>query len=392
MEIKAAMELTYRRKVVGSLLAVGSLQVIVLTGLVILNPNHYVTIDSSYYLESARNIQEGIGYATMVEGKLVGNGHFPSGYSCAIAWLAGLTGLPVLIASKLVNLLALLSIPWLFYRQVAGGKAVACGSVLLLGDFLKIGAHTWSESLFLGLLTGWGIAWYRKDLRACFLLGIGLIWVRYAGVFIVVYTAFRMWKERRSASEVRTYGKMIAGWLLFFAGQALYNLYRTGHAFGEGRFAVSADATHNLVHFIPGLANELLLVRDRGREGWDGLAVAGFLLQLLWMGAMAAGRRFWKIDTRYRQFAGTLAEIAFTYLVVIIIIRFFSPFTAPGYRLLAPFTFLIVQSVVLGFQVRSARHRFYTVCLVVASWLSLLPTGDLWQKLGRVAIALPFLS
>ena len=50
-----------------------------------INPNHFTTIDSGYYLAAAQNLLDGRGYVVREEGRLVWNGTFPLGYPVAIA-------------------------------------------------------------------------------------------------------------------------------------------------------------------------------------------------------------------------------------------------------------------------------------------------------------------
>ncbi len=120
-----------------------------------INPNHYTTIDSQYYLESAKNILEGHSYTIREENGFHWNGTFPAGYSLAIALVSFCAKINVLWASKIVNIVA--TGIWFFFLNLWFGrnKSVLIGCILLLGSFLKLWPHTWSEPLFLVILFCW---------------------------------------------------------------------------------------------------------------------------------------------------------------------------------------------------------------------------------------------
>jgi len=102
-----------------------------------INPNHYTTIDSRYYLESAANLLSGDGYTVIENSFHCWNSTFPIGYSLAISIVSILTGTHVPIASKLVNIAA--SGIWMIYlSHWLGEKSIMLSCILFFGSFLKL--------------------------------------------------------------------------------------------------------------------------------------------------------------------------------------------------------------------------------------------------------------
>ncbi|RYF78047.1 MAG: hypothetical protein EOO39_02480, partial [Cytophagaceae bacterium] len=113
-----------------------------------INPTHYLSPDSTYYLSFA-------GWLVGLDGNQYGHvsegweGTFPLGYPLLIGLLAKGTGTSLLVASKLLNMV-LTGIFLLIWRQRIGTRRTLwIGSLLLLGGFLRLLTYTWSEWVFL---------------------------------------------------------------------------------------------------------------------------------------------------------------------------------------------------------------------------------------------------
>jgi len=353
-----------------------------------LNPNHFTTIDSGYYLESATHLLRSEGHTYLDNGRLMWNGIFPAGYPITIALVSWFTGLSSLWASKVVNLLASAVFLYLLRRWFGERKAIVTGFILLLGQFVKLWAHTWSEPLFLVLLFAWAYLFFKcpKSYFLIFLAGTSLILVRYAGIFIIpfafILAVVDFWKMQKKQALSRLL--LALGWALVMGSYFYYNFTQSGEWYGGARFSESLPFMQSIVQFGHGTFNEFFLFRDTDFTHLDLLFIAGLVLQGALMLVFFAG---YKAPASMPLLSARFAWLtAFAYLLFLFLIRLFSPFDAPGYRLLAPFSFLLFWGILyrLPDGTFSNKRALIGAAAVVASWLHLLPQTDLDAKLKPV--------
>ncbi|GAB2790706.1 hypothetical protein GCM10027275_39550 [Rhabdobacter roseus] len=355
-----------------------------------INPNHFTTIDSGYYLAAAQNLLDGRGYVVLEEGRLVWNGTFPLGYPAAIALVSLLTTLPVLWASKVLNLLASGYFLYFLGNTLGTRRALVTGSVLLLGPFLKLWAHTWSEPLFLVVLFVWVRYFFAENRRwpGTFLLGLALMLVRYVGVFIVPLAvgAALYWNWKEQFHRAGRAAALSLGWALSFGAYLGLNYLQSGFWYGGDRFTEPNPAGQVLILLGQGLLNELFLFRDTDFQQLDVLFLLGVLIQVLLGTWLYLKRKDLPRLQRPRSAPTTYAWLtAAGYLLFLLVLRLLSPFDAPGYRLLSPFTFLILWGVLYQLTESTSRLRslrWLGLLIILASWLHLLPQTDLAAKLS----------
>ncbi|QJW89385.1 hypothetical protein HNV11_08300 [Spirosoma taeanense] len=383
---------------------------LLLAGLVLSNPNHGTSIDSGYYLQSAANLLAGRGYVVQETGRLVWNGTFPIGYPALIAGLSGLTGLSVLVASKLINGLFLMVSGWVWTRRLGTQRATWMLSVWWLGGFLKLLTYTWSEAVFLVLLAEW--VWQLHCLLTAptprrtivlILVGYALFLVRYVGGYVFALTgllALLSWlsPERLSLpiARQRSIGRqLLTASLAGITGLGTYfelNSLFSDSAFGGERFLPTESSGQLAWLFGRALLNEGLLIRDFTVGGSDWLAWLGVGLQgvLLSLGG-------WRLRRAYRPMnderqTATLSQLfvmtGFVYVGVLFILRTLSPFDAPNLRLMAPSTFCLLTAGLLWVGQLPVQYqrliRPYWAMLLLGSWLQLLPQANLNHKLNQV--------
>ncbi len=352
------------------------------------NPNHFTTIDSGFYLESAAHLLRGEGHRYVEHGRLIWNGLFPIGYPAVIALVSRLTDLSPLWASKVANLLASAAFLYLLRRWFGERKAVRTGCVLLLGQFVKLWAHTWSEPVFLVLLFAWAYVFFKTPQRPwlVFGLGVSLMLVRYAGVFIIPFAitlaAYNFWRNKPLLAKVQFY--LSVGWALAFAGYLYLNLYQGGEWYGGDRFDEKTSLLQNAALFGQGLLNELFLFRDTDFYPPDFLFVVGLSLQLILVVFFVKNS-----DPHPFQPSASVRFAwipAFGYLLFLYSIRLVSSFDAPGYRLLAPFSFLFFWGILYIAKESSftGKRSFIGGLALLGSWLHLLPQTNVGEKLKPV--------
>lgn len=385
-----------------------------LAGLIWLNPNHFTTVDSGYYLQSATNLLAGRGYVVRDAGRFVWNGTFPIGYPVLIAFVAKLTGLSVLWASKWVNYTVVGVSAWLWIRRLGAERAIWPLSVWALGGFLRIGVHTWSETVFLVGLAEWvwclrGLLQSPTNRRALTLLalGYGLFLTRYVGGCVFSLTALLagamgtrpVWVQQlltvpvTRPAAVRLRWATVAGVVLVGAYLGM-NYVRSGTALGGERFVPTEDAGTLLMVFGRAVMNELLLIRDFVPGQCNGLAWFGLVFQTIWLALLYRRVRSWPPlykptePDADRLLHRLLVLTGLTYVAVLFALRTVSPFDPPDARLMAPATYCLLWAVLQrGATLPTAWQRAfrpYWLVLLLASGLQLLPQADLSRKLAQV--------
>ena len=114
----------------------------------------YCTPDSNFYLKVAENLLSGKGLVRPNNypfSKSTGDVYFavwPAGYPVSIAALSFITNLPVLVSSKIVNLLFLGFTFLLLYKKM-GRYAWFTALYFCSFGLLEVYSYTWSEGAFL---------------------------------------------------------------------------------------------------------------------------------------------------------------------------------------------------------------------------------------------------
>lgn len=381
------------------------------TTLTLINPNHFVSVDSQYYLSKA-------GWLFGLDGDQYGHkavgweGDFPVAYPLLIGLSARLTGLSLLVASKLVNVL-FVGLFLLIWRRRAGEvTALWMGSVFLLGGYVRIVTYTWSECVFLVLLMEWFWAVrpmvfpdttsvsYRQAARLL-LLTIGLFSLRYAGsFFVVVYgllTVITYIRGGRPVIRQRIGPDLLygLGMVVFILGTFYLNSRLSPWPLGTERFYEANETSWDKLSLIGlALVNELLLLRDYIPGESSLLVGVGLVLQVglgWWLWPRLKRQRDTLPDwvPQDRQLVRVLLVSAATYLTLLFTMRLFSPFSGPNARLMAPATFpflMLLAYWISRWNNLTARRQvaYWWAVLLVCSWLQLLPQVDLWGKLVRL--------
>ena len=392
------------------LLAIWLLLAGLIGGLSYLNPNHFTSPDSTYYLAFA-------GWLVGLDGNQYGHvstgwdGTFPLGYPLLIGLLARGTGLSLLVASKVLNVGLVAVFLFIWRRRLGARRAVWVGSLLLLGGFVRILTYSWSEWAFLILLLEW--AWfigYQNQLptyaTAARLLALtmGLFLLRYVGGYVViVYGLQALWTYARGVYGQSGRGVMeqrigpdalyVTVSVALMMGYFYLNARLTPSAYGGERFYETAETMGQKFFLIAiAIPNELLLLRDYVVGEPSFLVWLGLLSQVglfVWGWQIVSGKRDTlptPIDNEKTMLNWLLLSAA-VYLAILFTMRLFSPFNGPNARLMAPatlpFLWLLAQYISRWTNVISRRQLgFWWAVLLLCSWLQLLPQADLLGKLG----------
>jgi hypothetical protein len=379
-------------------------------GLSYLNPNHFTSPDSTYYLAFA-------GWLVGLDGNQYGHvstgwdGTFPPAYPLLIGLLARGTGVSLLVASKMLNVGLVAAFLLIWRRRLGARRAVWVGSVLLLGGFVRILAYTWSEWAFLILLLEW--AWFmgHQDrlptyTTSAWLLALtmGLFLLRYVGGYVVIVYGLRaLWTYARGThgqsgrdvmrQRIGPDALYIGVSVLMMLGYFYLNALLTPSAYGGERFYETSETIWDKLFLIAvSIPNELLLFRDYIVGEPVFLVWVGLFIQLslfVWAWSLFSSKRATvpNADDSEKATLRWLFLAAGTYLVILFTMRLFSPFNGPNARLMAPvtlpFLWLLAQYISRWTNVISRRKLgIWWAVLLLCSWLQLLPQADLLGKLG----------
>ncbi|MEZ0607328.1 hypothetical protein ACAW74_02380 [Fibrella sp. WM1] len=383
---------------------------LLLTGLIAAlalgNPNHFLSVDSQYYLSMA-------GWLVGLNGDQYGHvstgwdSTFPVGYPLLTGGLARLTGTSLLAASKGLQSLLVGVFFWVWRRRLGSTTTGWMGSVLLLGGFLRILAYTWSEWTFMVLLLEgyWLVSQrtqspsYTYGLRL-WMLTMSLFLLRYVGGFVVIAYGLQAivtyWREgrpgiwRRIGPDLLYVGLSVGGMLAYFG----LNLHLTDSPFGGERFIETTEplwATLSLIALS--VSNELLLLRDYVPGESATLVWVGLLIQLglvVWLWRIVRSRRETILppDERLARLLYVWIWASATYLAMLFGMRLVSPFSGPNARMLSVVSLPLLMGVaawVSRFPNLTLRRRLarWWVVLLLASWLQLLPQTDTAGKLSQ---------
>ena len=336
---------------------------------VLVEQTGYCSHDSYYYLKAAQNIILGKRYyqsdflivshtKTAEINKYLTT--WPAGYSLLIAGFAFVFFLPVFWAAKMVNIF-FLGLCFLLFRKIQKDKAYMLGLIFCSFTFLEIFSYTWSEGPFLfGLL--WFVFSLSKYLQnysktsyliQLFCSALLLFLIRYIGGFsFIIIASFSgflfITKKYRPAINLLILFVILS----FLAGLYFYNNYlQTGIIIGGGRLDTVQESTGLFLwHLFTGLLNEFSIIRNYYWRGEPAnFYIAAFLFQAIILFLI-----YYKYLKGTISFSESIDNVGFlftvtgfTYLVIIVFLRFLSPTFPFDYRILSPFTFCLFTALML---------------------------------------------
>lgn len=317
----------------------------------------YLTPDSEAYLNLAQNLKTGYGpYTINAEGEREYFIIWPIGYPLTIFLTSVVTGLDAFWASKVLNLL-LIGGSFLLLRRLSYKYSYVLASVYGAYTLIEVYSFTWSEAPFLvGMLL---LAYFTNQVRLGREIGrnsvlvsvtcISLFLFRYIGAFSVgvpLLLALSFYYRRRYGESVKLFTAATTV-IVFYSIYLYLNYILAGSVVGTGRFEAETESAGDFIRmFSKGLLNEFLIIREfRPANQPDYLLYATASLQLLVLMYISTKVKkyynFWH-ELLKNSFSVICLSIAFLYLVGILILRSISHFDDLDYRLLSPFSLLML--------------------------------------------------
>lgn len=362
---------------------------------------HYISPDSEFYLRTATNILEGkglLGPITYPFNEDTPEYYFaiwPAGYPLLIAGISWLFACSPLVASKIINILALGAIFLLCFRWM-GPRAWFPLLAFCSFDMLEVFSYSWSEPSFLAFVVFFCFLLHRSlqqekarflafQLTLC-LIGLfllryaGLIYFFLAGLFALYFLLKKDFRKFKSFTTALAVASIFV--LLYFYNNYLQAGFPTGisriHPEGQG-------GAYFVRMFLHGLWNVFSIARNY-------YFAADYLYLFLF--ALQGGLVLFLLAERNKlkgpfilpaSAAKVLLLSSLFYLCWILLLRRLSPFNEFNYRILAPF----VLPFYLGLFAAVLDHpRFYQTtyrwitAFMLLSLLMNLPKTYLLNQLG----------
>ena len=322
----------------------------------------YLSPDSKAYLNLAQNLKDGQGFYVISKDG-TGRHYFstwPVGYPVLIYLVSEVSSLSPYWASKVLNLL-LLGCGFLLIRHINRPYSFVLASVYGAYTFIEVYSFSWSEAPFLLLLLLlayiadriWQTHNFDKNLALLSLVCLALFLIRYVGAFSFGVPAllgihFAYYRRYKPAAKLFALTLL----LTILAGAYLYTNYTlSGFATGFNRLEDETEGARSFVlMLLKGLLNEFLVIREyRPSNQPDFLLYFTALFQVSIMVLVIIKVKsyvnFWK-ELQNNSFSLSCIGIALLYFIAILTLRVISHFDELDYRLLSPFSYLILIGLV----------------------------------------------
>lgn len=316
------------------------------------------TPDSGYYLNLAKNLVQGEGFRIADYTSPDGKSFFaiwPVGYPVLIYLISKLTGLGVLWASKVLNIL-LVGIILLLFQYIFKKNAHWAGLILFVDSFILIFSFTWSEVPFVFFLLLSCISLYKCVesngrilwLTGLLFSGIAVFLMRYIGLFsvgIIGLIALINLFKRRWFFSVKLL--IVALFQMIFAGFYLYhNKMVSGFMTGMPRNLPKESNLELLKQLFSALKEEFIVIHSGIPLSFSFGLLVMLGIYLFWSRGKGKPNEKEKDDDLWKYFLLT----GILYFGAIVGAKWFSDFMALDYRYLFPASFFIFLSLALYLQ------------------------------------------
>jgi 4-amino-4-deoxy-L-arabinose transferase-like glycosyltransferase len=315
------------------------------------DPNGNITPDSANYLRLAKNLLSNRGFMVpsfyAPEGKSF-FANWPVGYPVLIFIVSKFSGAGIFLASRLLNILVVVLILFVFKKIFKGNEHWA-GLIFFTDTNISLLSSTWSEIPFIFFLLCTGILLYKcvmneeklKWFILLFLSGTALFMMRYFGLIvigIIGFVALTSLLKHRWHLSVKLI--IVASLQLIFAGLYMYHNKITAGTFtGVARFAEPEPVFDLLKQFTIAITGELSFIK-RGPP----LVLTACMFLLAGFYVFSTGKKNFK-DEKPDNLWVYLFLSGLIYYAGMIFARWLSRFDPLGPRLLGPGTFLLILSL-----------------------------------------------
>ncbi|WP_147383278.1 hypothetical protein [Pontibacter oryzae] len=328
----------------------------------------YTSPDSEYYMEAARSLNNGekfiirdlYGLHTGQKNARILFTAWPIGYPTLIATITWISGLNLFWASKVLNLI-FAGLGFLLLRHINRRYSFVLASIYGAFTVIEMYSYTWSECVFMYGCLFFAFLTYKvyvsgkpSQIYALLAVAAFMFLVRYIGFFaggVTLLLAIITWLEQRRRLSRHLFIVFVLN-VIFVCGYVMHNHYAAGYNTDAQRLTADMGSPLKVLWMaIKGLIIELFIIRNyylRGIPG--GLTIATALLQVIVIGYVGSilrqQREAVAVAVKENILSHMAVVVALSYLVVLVFLRSISQFDPPNYRLLSPFTILMLFAIV----------------------------------------------
>ena len=321
---------------------------------VISDPNRYTSHDSIHYLNEVDYILDH-GISSLFNKQAENFQPFttwPIGYPIAVSVVSIITRTSPLIASKLLNFIAL-GLIFILLFQWFGNSAWLPALYFFSYSCVEIFTHSWSDGPFLYcvLLLAYIITQGEKNNKdkCLFLKLIGLLitlfLLRYAGImyFFILTGIMAYYMLQRNYVKARHYFTALSIASLFVCSYFFHNKLVSGYYFGIDRADIPVYSFIEILREIGyGILNEISIARNiYAGNPFDALYFVLILLQTFILIKVLKPYKLRVIKYYNKPKVNLVVISGIAYLVILILFRFTSIISEFNYRILAPSTTLL---------------------------------------------------
>ncbi|WP_106496124.1 ArnT family glycosyltransferase [Lentibacillus sp. Marseille-P4043] len=315
-----------------------------------LQPDGFLTSDSTHYLQMAENLLNGNGMTTinLVPEISTYFATWPIGYPALIAIASFVTGVGVFWAAKLVNIL-LLGLCFVLIKCLFKQRAPIVGMIFFISTFTTVFVYTWSEVPFIfGMIwLVYGIVNYVEAnkiryafhmmfaaLFLFFMRYIGLIGAGIVGLIGFYYLFSKQWRHMLTCWIAGSIPMLIAGIYLF------YNYLQTGLLTGMERIPRAETASEFMIMLWQGLVAEFNTLATSSHV-YVAESIIILLVGLLLFVRPRHIRALFSLNRRQFLLPGMFLFVGLVYFIAIVYMRWNAHFDPFNFRLLGPATLML---------------------------------------------------
>ena len=316
--------------------------------------NGYLTTDSTHFLKLAKSFNQNGSlyvYSWTNSGEINFFSMWPLGYPLLISLISKLTFLDVFWSSKLLNILSVLLIFLMIYKNTLFGYSLI-GLLFLSGSFINIFSYTLTENVFILGLVSYAYSTHNLTIRASkkniliTILSFVLTFSsRYIGGYLLIFNFFLILRSlKNNQSNTRGLIILLVASGTYMLGYLYMNKYFTGFLTYPHAYITYESSSEIILHFVKKVFEELNLIMASVRFKISPMfSIFSSFLSAMLISLVAIYCKKTSIkDEKLNSLATNFIYMSLFYIIIVLFWRltiWFSPFS---YRILFPASILIM--------------------------------------------------
>lgn len=318
-----------------------------------IDTNGFLSNDSTHFLKLAESLKTNKGfyvYSWTNSGQINFFSMWPIGYPTIIYLISEITFLDVFWSSKLLNILCILLIFLIIYKNTQFGYSLI-GFFFLAGSFLNIFSYTLTENLFIFGLISYAYSTHnleinpsKRNIFIAFLSFIITFTSRYIGGYLIIFNFYLIVKSFQNKNKNFKNLMTLFFFSLLYMGVYLFsNKYLTGFVTYPHAYLTYEPSYEIILQFFKKIFEELNFIMASVRFSEVPIfSLVSYILSIIFFitGFLYCKQQEIK-NFNLNKIANNFISLSCLYLTIVLIWRltiWFSPFS---YRILFPASILI---------------------------------------------------